>query len=429
MRKPTNLLSVIAVLAVAMELSLIIFVNKPIQQQILQALILPSTITLVQNDPPRNLNSSVSFSSKQNKRNKQKETLRGGDNGRNNTRTTALPISDPLSKDTATTNNNYSSSQAAAQQIGAGLRDESSGRYKTPSFLIIGAQKSGTTALHEFLREHPMIYSDKRKEKHFFNDRKFFHVSDKEAREEYLGRFATAAPTTTTGGDDDDISDLMRYDATPMYLLLGPHIIPRILQVCPWVKIIVILRDPVERAYSNYAMQKKGLGLKVPFDVKVHADINRMIRMGLLVGDPKNFSRCCPPGSEAEEAGAWEAYTRTSTEYDWIVGRGIYSIQLRFWFQAFSQQNILVLNSHRMKGPTGAQYTVDKVYSFLGLPQHRLNQEIFADADTGFKRDYSKVPPISNETRKFLYDFYEPYNRELETMLGEQFREVWERKK
>lgn len=109
-----------------------------------------------------------------------------------------------------------------------------------PNFLIIGAAKSGTTALYEYLSQHPQIYMSPVKEPHFFS---LGSKSGKKIKfnniEEYQELFKDVSEERAIG------------EASPSYLYF-PETYQRIQQSIPQTKLIAILRHPVDRAYSNF---------------------------------------------------------------------------------------------------------------------------------------------------------------------------------
>ncbi len=119
-----------------------------------------------------------------------------------------------------------------------------------PNFLIIGAAKSGTTALHEYLQQHPQVYMTPNKETNFFafegevidfngpgdNGVKNFSITDLET---YQAEFEQVTNELALG------------EACPSYLYL-PKAAPKIKKYIPNTRLIVILRNPVERAYANF---------------------------------------------------------------------------------------------------------------------------------------------------------------------------------
>lgn len=127
-----------------------------------------------------------------------------------------------------------------------------------PTFLIAGAQKCGTTSLAGALREHPEIFMTKRKELHFF-DRHY------DRGLEWYERHFTPEPQHRQFGE-----------ATPAYMF-DKDARSRLAQTLPEAKIVIILRDPVSRAYSHY-WHKRRLGDEplTSFEDAVAAEPERM---------------------------------------------------------------------------------------------------------------------------------------------------------
>lgn len=118
------------------------------------------------------------------------------------------------------------------------------GRRRWPNLFLVGAAKAGTTSLYQELARHPAIYMSPMKEPHFFSrirpspERQAFfpHVTDED---EYLALFKGATTEELLG------------EASTSYLW-DEHAAERIKAVVPEARILIMLRDPVERAYSQY---------------------------------------------------------------------------------------------------------------------------------------------------------------------------------
>jgi hypothetical protein len=134
-----------------------------------------------------------------------------------------------------------------------------------PSFLVIGATKSGTTALYDYLRQHPAIFMPALKEPRFF----LYDGSEDSARfpvrslEEYEALFAPVTTETALG------------EATPQYLTSWAAM-ERIHETLPGARLIAALRDPAERAFSIYLMnlRNRGHNREIPFAEALGDDIN-----------------------------------------------------------------------------------------------------------------------------------------------------------
>ena len=128
------------------------------------------------------------------------------------------------------------------------LRAEVHERVTMPNFLIIGAQKAGTTSLYYYLKQHPQIYMSPIKEPHFFDGEGAGQDAGRPVRglrpeittiEEYRTLFQGATKETAIG------------EASPSYLYI-PEAPERIRYHVPEVNLIAVLRNPVERAYSAF---------------------------------------------------------------------------------------------------------------------------------------------------------------------------------
>jgi hypothetical protein len=115
---------------------------------------------------------------------------------------------------------------------------------RLPTFVIIGAQKSGTTSLARYLSGHPQVFMSAEKEIHFFETRKLYE----RGADWYARHFAQAADAAAVG------------EASPAYMYF-PLVPERMAQVVPDCRLIAILRDPIDRAYSHYWMNR-ALGLE-----------------------------------------------------------------------------------------------------------------------------------------------------------------------
>jgi hypothetical protein len=136
-----------------------------------------------------------------------------------------------------------------------------------PNFFLVGAAKAGTTSVYEYLSQCPDIFFPKIKEPHFFtgvrpaSERKFY-IDAVTKRAEYLRLFRKAGNRRVIG------------DASPSYLW-HPEVPRRIHDVAPEASILIILRDPVERAYSHYLMDYREGVQHLPFYEALLEDINR----------------------------------------------------------------------------------------------------------------------------------------------------------
>ena len=176
-----------------------------------------------------------------------------------------------------------------------------------PDFIIIGAMKSGTSTLFDWLLQHPEIIGSHKKEVHFF-DRHY-----REGERWYRAHFPYACNVrqgSVTG------------EASPFYLL-GPPIAGRIHTLIPDVRLIAILRNPVDRAISHYFHSTRSGKESLP------------IMEALAVED-------------ARTASAWDRALQGDCRFDrqltWFSyqKRGLYLEQLQRYWQVFRKENIYI---------------------------------------------------------------------------------------
>ena len=239
-----------------------------------------------------------------------------------------------------------------------------------PDFLVIGAQKAGTTALYAYLRWHPGITGPSWKEVSFF-DRHWWR-----GESWYRGHFPLRSGGRLVG------------EASPSYLFhpLAPE---RARAVVPNARLVALLRDPVDRAYSQY-QHEVALGREpLSFEEALGSEEERTRgEVERLVADPRAFSR------------AWWDHT--------YAARGLYAEQLERWLAVFPQEQLLVVTTDELGERPAEAYA--SILEHLGAPAHRLD-----DYPRVFDRDYA---PMRAETRTALEARFAEPNRRLEALLG-----------
>jgi hypothetical protein len=270
---------------------------------------------------------------------------------------------------------------------------------RKPDFLIVGAQKSGTTALQSFLNQHPRIKCAERKEVGFFNRDKCYQ----QGAAWYTRHF----PRPSWPGT-------LLFEATPVYLYY-PFVAERIFRFDPLIKLIVLLRNPVDRAFSAWNMfrqlhsdeENKAATIKEYF-----ADANPEVVGPLLDllnrSEFPDFEHCVGEELDALAAGRPQALEPG------FVRRGLYGEQLERFYRLFPSENILVLESEQLK--TLWAESLDRVARFLGLAKAAWGGTASKDRHV---RQY--VSRMSGETRERLREFFQPHNLKLYAMLGCEF--------
>ena len=247
-----------------------------------------------------------------------------------------------------------------------------------PDFLIIGAAKSATTSLYEYLVSHPQVCPPVRKEVcyfAFYSDRSvgWYRACFPTRRERARAARAAGAPTLT--------------GEACAYYLFHPHAPARAAAVVPHAKLIVLLRDPVDRAISHYHFRVD----------RNHEDRS----MEEAFADDIGHSDADFADADYDHAGSF-AHFRT------YVRRGQYAEQLRRWRAAFPVEQMLVIETSQLTRTGGDGF--DRVLEFLDLQPWR--------PPTFDEHLQARYAPAEAEIREVLARHYAPHNAELREMLG-----------
>jgi Sulfotransferase domain len=147
------------------------------------------------------------------------------------------------------------------------VREEGAKATNWPNFFIVGAAKAGTSSLHEYLGRHPQIYMSPRKEPHFFSQVSYTRESEHFLRPAvgevgYAALFEGAERFDAVG----ESSTSYLWDERAPY---------RIRERVPEARIIILLRDPIERAYSHYLADVRYDRVRLPFSGALLQDAAR----------------------------------------------------------------------------------------------------------------------------------------------------------
>jgi Sulfotransferase domain len=318
------------------------------------------------------------------------------------------------------------------------LHDETVTIPTVPYFAIIGVQKAGTTSIVRYLGEHPDIMPPlfpKRKEIHFFNnvfqglkvDHWTFNRHNDtipefwcRARKRYAETMFQVQRLRIKISESESTSStqFISFDKTPSYIHLDNC--PEYLKhTCPWMKkIIVILRNPVDRAYSQHQMDsaKKEKG---SFEQRIREEIRKAKLAGL-----HDFPDMPHSLQEVEQLDIPELNRTTEEEYAafrQLIGypmlkKGLYALQLRKWLEHFSYpEQILVLKYEDLNADPASVYR--QVLEFVGMRNHALQ--------TYEKHLAGSYNPMPENCRRYLEKFFFAYNNQLADLLGEAWRNVW----
>lgn len=273
-----------------------------------------------------------------------------------------------------------------------------------PSFFIVGAPKSGTTSLYFHLKRHPQIFLPANKEPKYFMP----HLKESVSLREYRRLYSQAEGFAAIG------------DASATYLM-GDEVPERIREVRPDARIVAILRDPVERAYSDFL-----------------------------------FALSRGEESETSFAEVLRRYQKPTARH-WHMSRyyiqgGMYDEQVRRYQQVFGAEQVLVLLFEELKNNPRNLFI--RLASHIGANPGFFATADFSESQNPYRMPKSmatraarrlrisvlvpefvmarlrplffdtKKPTMDNESRSLLQKIYEPSLARLEDLLGRKFPEL-----
>jgi hypothetical protein len=260
--------------------------------------------------------------------------------------------------------------------------------HASPDFMIIGSPKCGTTSLFQYLAQHPSIIPPKTKESYYFNG------SNKRGLKQYLQNYPLK----------EKMEDKITFDATPGYIhsKRAPQYINHLF---PNMKFIVIMRNPVKRAFSHWSF--------------MHA----RSKESNLLRDDRTF----------EEAVNQELDKKHKDKADFhFLYKGMYAKHLKMWYQYYPFEDILLLDFGELKN--NPKSLLNKICHFLSInpiydrfkqtnkktkwegSMHKQNNNQFIHYNIS---PYKST--LNKEMEKRLISFFVPYNKELEQLTGRKF--------
>ena len=271
-----------------------------------------------------------------------------------------------------------------------------------PTFFIIGANKCGTSSLYRYLVAHPFVLPCAQKEPNFFgeHDPKYIarHIDD------YFGLFPTVADTgpvtlaweasDQAGGDRHTVLTIERrpersYITGEATASTFHDVSPALLhEYLPDTKLIVVVRDPVERAFSHHRMYRRfyegGYDREGPvgdFDTDIAAELQANQR-----GEPTRY-----------------------------LAPGIYIDLLEAWEAIYGRDRVHVLTTEDLSDPAAAAASLRRLESYLDLPQARHDTALL-----GRHFNWARPARMSPSLRAALAELYRPHNDRLQHHLGRE---------
>ena len=252
-----------------------------------------------------------------------------------------------------------------------------SSQRQMPGYIVIGTHKGGTSSIQTYLTQHPQLFGGTHKEVHFFD----YQFSRGEAYYRSVFPLGKELPEGSLTGE-----------ATPFYMV-HPLVPARVAQLLPQVKLIVLLRDPVDRAISHYYHQIRRGREKLSIEEGFAIEMERI-------------------GSEKKRLLDGEVFKPEPFRRFSYTERGLYADQLERWFNYFPREQFFIDTSERFYGDTPG-FLAD-VFDFLGVD---------AQAQVGDLKPRNVGLPREDHlaVRAKLSEYFTPHNQRLESLLGRTF--------
>ena len=249
-----------------------------------------------------------------------------------------------------------------------------------PDFIIIGSMKCGTTSLYYDICEHPCASPAAYDEIGFFDSN--FHLG--------LNWYRSMFPTKRR------IEDIRRKEGvaitgedTPFYFW-NPVAAKRIQKLLPNIKLITILRNPIDRAYSEYQDLVSSESNSPSFETFIENEINTRRKDSSLITE-ENF----------------EIFNQKNS----YLLKGVYVDQLKIWAGLFPKEQIFTLSTENLNSePITA---LESVFQYLNLPDYKIKNTR--------RQKQKKYVPMNSQTRKILIEFFKPHNERLFKFIGKKF--------
>ncbi len=264
--------------------------------------------------------------------------------------------------------------KSSVQEMIRAARGPRSATRALPDFMIIGAQKAGTTSLFQYLEECPDVRGPLTKELHYYD-----HNVDR-GEQWYRSNFPirSASDGWITG------------ESSPYYML-HPSVPRRLVDHLPGTRLIALLRHPVQRAYSHFNHSR------------------------VLGGEPIDDFRAAMAAEPARTDEAWARLVKTGKrepDVEWFsyARRSHYAPQLRRWLACFPRESLLIMTAEELyRNPQGG---LSRARAHLGLPQIDVTDRNFRP------RNARSYIPISDQVRVALGREFVDDMAEVEQLMG-----------
>lgn len=247
-----------------------------------------------------------------------------------------------------------------------------------PDFIIVGGQKCGTTSLYHYLSQHPKLYGSYKKELHYFSGGLEPDVDEFQRGEAWYRSNFPLVDEVCEGGKV--------FEATPLYVFhpLAPQ---RIAELVPKAKLILLLRNPTERAISHY----------------FHAKARGQDTLPIMEAFQAEEQRLAPVMQNQD-------YKSPAFANHTYKQRGIYLPQIQHLLEYFPREQLLVTESEKLfSDPEGC---LGEICEYVGVAPD------FGALDLTPRNVGSYVSKVEPAVYAYLDEYFRPHNQQLYEFLG-----------
>ncbi len=245
-------------------------------------------------------------------------------------------------------------------------------KISEPNFLVIGVKKGGTTSIYNYLTQHPQILPAIKKEIDFWSF--YFH----RGLDWYRAHFPLIP----------ELEKFLTGEASPSYFD-SPDTPARLFHFFPKIKLILLLRNPVDRAISNYYHEVRSKAESMSIEEIINSRLEKLIKISF---------------SLVKEKDSW------NYQGDYIAS-SVYVNWLKKWLTIFPREQLLILKSEDFY--SDPETIMKQIFNFLGLPDYQIPDYPKLNAGS-----YSS---INESIRQKLSDYFQLHNQRLEEYLGMKF--------
>lgn len=251
-----------------------------------------------------------------------------------------------------------------------------------PDFLVIGAQKSGTSSLYSYLIQHSGVIPAQRKEIHYFGNPHNRQKGKGWYTQHFCKNYYKKSLDKKLG------YSALTGEATPY--MHKPYVVKYVHEILPSAKLISIFRNPTDRAYSHYQHQVRHGKEALSFENAIEQSPIKI------------------PDNQMDDE--WAYYNNNLRSY---ITRGLYADHLESWYKYYHRDQILILDSNVFFNKPVE--VLKNVLEFLNLRDHEFNKKFVVN----HAGNYTGL--MNDRTREFLDTLYKPYNRRFAQLTGFDF--------